>query len=190
MSARCLLVSTLSVLGIGLSLLALFLGLGIWSLMERDEGYYMERATCYTWEKELDSYYDWSMEMYYYRAQWRVDITTNITGTNATSPTVYYDKICLADTDDGVWTSYGKADDVIMDWLIGQNYTCWFNPDKIDTYPGSTSSDYEEYAFFKYDPDDMDTNDLTVGVLCLVFAGITFISMVVGLVLVFCIGRD
>ncbi|KAH3722968.1 hypothetical protein Pelo_18327 [Pelomyxa schiedti] len=173
------------ILGIGLSLFALFLGLGLYYLVERGEGYYMEIANCYTWEKEVYGYYDGSTDTSYFRAQWRVDITES-TGSNATSPEVYYGKICLSDTDYGVWTSYSKADDEIADWLIGQNYTCWFNPDKILTYPGTESADYENYAFFNYDSDDMDNSDLTAGIVLLVFAGIVFISMVFGLTVVFC----
>ncbi|KAH3742945.1 hypothetical protein Pelo_15648 [Pelomyxa schiedti] len=162
----------------GVSCFCIFLGLGIWYLVDRSNGYYMEVANCYAWEKEVYSYYDWDTDNTYWRAQWRVDIT----GSNATSPEVYYGKICLSDTDNGVWTSYSKADEEIEDWPIGHNYTCWFNPDKILTYPGTESSDYENYAFFKYDPEDMDTGDLTAGVVLLVFAGITFIILAIGVV--------
>ncbi|KAH3698725.1 hypothetical protein Pelo_19881 [Pelomyxa schiedti] len=81
------------------------------------------------------------------------------------------------------------AYDLLDQWDVGQNYSCWFNPYKIIDYPGTLSEDYEEYAFFKYDPDDMGGNDLTISIICFIVAGLAFISTVFGLVICY-ITRD
>ncbi|KAH3764459.1 hypothetical protein Pelo_3684 [Pelomyxa schiedti] len=123
--------------------------------------------------QKVDSYYDSTAEMWQFRAQWEVDIADNTTGL------WYYSRVCLADTGESVWTtSENKAENQLDMWALGQNYTCWFNPDEVSVWPGGTSLSLEDYAFFWYDPDDMDTYDTFLGVLCLVVACMSFVAMI------------
>ncbi|KAH3764900.1 hypothetical protein Pelo_3232 [Pelomyxa schiedti] len=101
-------------------------------------------------------------------AQWRVDITANVTHEDGTTAIViFYDKAALAEADAGSWVDCNHAWDELNDWPIGQNYTCWFNPDEIKTYPtipevaklhGMEADDYNNYAWFDYYPGELDAS--------------------------------
>ncbi|KAH3731843.1 hypothetical protein Pelo_17321 [Pelomyxa schiedti] len=118
-------------------------------------------------------------------AQWRVDITANVKHEDGTTAIeIFYGKAALAEADAGSWVDCEYARAELNYWPIGQNYTCWFNPDEIVRYPTIPEveeDDYNNYAWFHYYPGELDASVdfFTLGVSLLVLGSVSVITMCV-----------
>ncbi|KAH3746285.1 Small GTPase superfamily, Rab type [Pelomyxa schiedti] len=136
-------------------------------------------AVCYSYGSEV---FDFSTE----------DATNFVPEWNVTIMTWdgdwYYNKVGQANSSFENILFPDDVEDYItwaMDAYPGEGiYACWFAPDYIRGYPCS-DCDTQEYAFFNYDPDDLESSDLSWGITLLIPGGVGFIATAVGFTVIY-----